>query len=60
MKGGKGEREQGCKEVSKNCDDKECKDWSADGCTYTGRYTKGMCKRKYMQQYYKDKKWWKF
>ena len=41
----------------KICNDTECKDYTPgapNNCTYKGRYTKGMCKRKYMQKYYKD------
>ena len=42
--------------MSKNCDDKECQHWTSDGCFYSGAMIRGLCRRKYMQQQYKDKK----
>ena len=54
--GGKGERVKGSEAERKTCDDKECQHYVADQCTYIGKMTAGLCKRKYMQKYYQERK----
>jgi len=55
---GQQEKKQGVKmsdEQRQICGDNLCKYWTAEGCTYTGPMPKGVCKRKYMQQYWADR-----
>jgi len=50
------DNERAFEKVKAECRDRKCEFWLPDGCTYQGKVIKGLCKRKYMQQAWKEKK----